>query len=140
MTAAEPAVLIVGAGIGGLTTALELHRAGVSCRVVEAAPAFGPLGVGINILPHAARELDRLGLEERLSARGITTREQIFFNRFGQLIYAEPAGWSASTRMTSARSLTSRGPTAPRRTWRPAWSSPRTASTRPSAPSCSPTR
>jgi 2-polyprenyl-6-methoxyphenol hydroxylase-like FAD-dependent oxidoreductase len=92
MTAADPAVLIVGAGIGGLTTALELHRAGVSCRVVEAAPAFGPLGVGINILPHAARELDRLGLEERLSARGITTREQIFFNRFGQLIYAEPAG------------------------------------------------
>ena len=92
MTAADPAVLIVGAGIGGLTTALELHRAGVSCRVVEAAPAFGPLGVGINILPHAARELDRLGLEERLSARGITTREQIFFTRFGQLIYAEPAG------------------------------------------------
>ena len=92
MTAADPAVLIVGAGIGGLTTALELHRAGVSCRVVEAAPAFGPLGVGINILPHASRELDRLGLEARLSARGITTREQIFFNRFGQLIYAEPAG------------------------------------------------
>jgi len=92
MTAADPAVLIVGAGIGGLTTALELHRAGISCRVVEAASAFGPLGVGINILPHASRELDSLGLEERLTARGIITREQIFFNRFGQLIYAEPAG------------------------------------------------
>jgi 2-polyprenyl-6-methoxyphenol hydroxylase-like FAD-dependent oxidoreductase len=92
MTAADPAVLIVGAGIGGLTTALELHRAGISCRIVESAPAFGPLGVGINILPHAARELDNLGLEERLSARGVITREQIFFNRFGQLVYTEPAG------------------------------------------------
>jgi 2-polyprenyl-6-methoxyphenol hydroxylase-like FAD-dependent oxidoreductase len=92
MTAADPAVLIVGAGIGGLTTALELHRAGISCQVVEAAPAFGPLGVGINILPHASRELDSLGLEERLAARGIITREQIFFNRFGQFVYAEPAG------------------------------------------------
>ena len=90
-----PAVLVVGAGIGGLTTALELHRAGIGCRVVEAAAAFAPAGVGINILPHAARQLGELGLEGKLSQRAVLTRESVFYNRFGQLIYAEPAGRAA---------------------------------------------
>jgi 2-polyprenyl-6-methoxyphenol hydroxylase-like FAD-dependent oxidoreductase len=88
-------VLVVGAGIGGLTTALELHRAGISCRVAEAAAAFAPAGVGINILPHAARQLGELGLEGRLSPRAVLTRESVFYNRFGQFIYAEPAGRAA---------------------------------------------
>jgi 5-methylphenazine-1-carboxylate 1-monooxygenase len=92
MTAAGPAVLVVGAGIGGLTTALELHRAGISCRIVEAAVEFAPAGVGINVLPHASRQLGELGLEGRLSERGVLTRESVFFNRYGQLVYAEPAG------------------------------------------------
>jgi 2-polyprenyl-6-methoxyphenol hydroxylase-like FAD-dependent oxidoreductase len=90
-----PAVLVVGAGIGGLTTALELHRAGIGCRVVESATAFAPAGVGINILPHAARLLGELGLEAELSRRAVLTRESVFYNRFGQFIYAEPAGRAA---------------------------------------------
>ena len=85
-------VLIVGAGIGGLTLALSLHQAGIACVVCEAAPEIRPLGVGINVLPHAVRELDELGLLEALSAVGVETRESAFFNRYGQLIYAEPAG------------------------------------------------
>src|SRR5437016_5792725 len=50
---AEPLidVIIVGAGIGGLTLALTLHRAGIAARICEAAPAITPLGAGINILP-----------------------------------------------------------------------------------------
>ena len=55
-------MLIVGGGIGGLTLALSLHQAGISCRVFEAAPEIQPLGVGINLLPHAMRELSELGL------------------------------------------------------------------------------
>jgi 2-polyprenyl-6-methoxyphenol hydroxylase-like FAD-dependent oxidoreductase len=94
-TAVEPTVLIVGAGIGGLTTALELHRAGVSCRIVEAVDKFAPVGVGINVLPHAAAYLDSLGLESALSARAVLTQESVFFNRFGQLAYREPAGRTA---------------------------------------------
>jgi 5-methylphenazine-1-carboxylate 1-monooxygenase len=85
-------VLIVGAGIGGLTLALELDDAGIPCRLVDAAPDISPIGAGINVLPHASRILSRLGLEERLAEVGVTTEESVFFNRFGQLIYREPAG------------------------------------------------
>jgi 2-polyprenyl-6-methoxyphenol hydroxylase-like FAD-dependent oxidoreductase len=91
-------VLIVGAGIGGLTLALTLHEAGVDCRLYEASPQAGPVGVGINVLPHAARELARLGLEDDLAAVAVLTRESVFFNRFGQMIYREPSGRSAGYR------------------------------------------
>lgn len=76
-------VLVIGAGIGGLTLGLMLHRAGISCRVFEAAPELKPVGVGINLLPHASRELCGLGLEHALAAVAVTTREYCFFNRFG---------------------------------------------------------
>ncbi|MGH8869707.1 MAG: flavin-dependent oxidoreductase [Actinomycetes bacterium] len=85
-------VLVVGAGIGGLTLALELHDAGIECRVYEAAPELGALGVGINVLPHATGVLGRLGLEDALARVGVTTQESSFFNRFGQHIYTEPCG------------------------------------------------
>ena len=85
-------VVIVGGGIGGLTLALMLHRAGVGCRVYEAAPEIKPIGVGINILPHATRELSALGLEPALARVGVTTADACFFNRFGQLIYSEALG------------------------------------------------
>src|SRR5574341_1321692 len=85
-------VLIVGGGIGGLTLGLALHRAGIACRIFEAAPEIKPIGVGINLLPHATRELSALGLEDALARVAVTTRESAFFNRFGQLIYSEPLG------------------------------------------------
>ncbi len=88
-------VIIVGAGIGGLTLGLALHRVGIPCRIYEAAPAIEPIGVGINVLPHATRELGELGLEPALARVGITTAEARFFNRFGQLIYREPLGRQA---------------------------------------------
>src|SRR6476469_9428956 len=85
-------VLIIGAGIGGPTLGLMLHRAGISCRIFEAASELKPVGVGINILPHASRELCELGLEDALARVAVITREFCFFNRFGQFIYSEPAG------------------------------------------------
>ena len=85
-------VTIVGGGIGGLTLALMLHEAGIASRVYEAAPELKALGVGVNLLPHATRELCRLGLEQPLGAVAITTRESGFYNRFGQYIYSEPTG------------------------------------------------
>jgi 2-polyprenyl-6-methoxyphenol hydroxylase-like FAD-dependent oxidoreductase len=85
-------VLIVGGGIGGLTLALELHRRGIACRVFESAPEIKPVGVGINLLPHATKLLGELGLVPRLAAVAVETAEAAFFNRFGQLIYREPLG------------------------------------------------
>ena len=85
-------VVIIGAGIGGLTLGLRLHQAGIPCRVYEAAPEIQPLGVGINLLPHATRELSELGLLPALEAVAVTTQEIAYFNRFGQAIYREPSG------------------------------------------------
>jgi 2-polyprenyl-6-methoxyphenol hydroxylase-like FAD-dependent oxidoreductase len=85
-------VIVVGAGIGGLTLGLRLQQAGIRCRVFEAAPEIRPLGVGINLLPHATKELAELGLEQALAGVAITTREIAYYNRFGQLIYADPCG------------------------------------------------
>src|ERR1700723_534158 len=85
-------VMIAGGGIAGLTLALSLHQAGVPCRVYESAPEIGALGVGINLLPHATRLLCELGLEEDLARESVTTRESVFYNRFGQFIYREPLG------------------------------------------------
>jgi len=85
-------VLIAGGGIGGLTLALLLQRAGVSCRVFEAARELRPLGVGINILPHGGRVLGALGLAPALSRSGVETRELCAANRFGQFIFREPRG------------------------------------------------
>jgi 2-polyprenyl-6-methoxyphenol hydroxylase-like FAD-dependent oxidoreductase len=88
-------VIIVGAGIGGLTLGLALHAAGIPCRIFESAAEIRPVGVGINLLPHATRELAALGLEADLAKLAIATEDATFFNRFGQLIYREPLGRAA---------------------------------------------
>ena len=85
-------ILIIGAGIGGLTLALKLHSLGISSRIYESVPVLKPLGVGINILPHAMRELCGLGLEQQIAQRGIETREVQFYNRFGQHIFTDKRG------------------------------------------------
>jgi 2-polyprenyl-6-methoxyphenol hydroxylase-like FAD-dependent oxidoreductase len=88
----ENDVVIVGAGIGGLTLGLRLHQAGIPCRIYEAAPEIKPLGVGINLLPHASKELTELGLQQALAAVAVTTTKVGYYNRFGQLIYNDPCG------------------------------------------------
>ncbi len=88
-------VIIVGGGIGGLTTALMLHARGIDCEIFEQAETVRELGVGINTLPHAIKELKELGLLDRLDAVGIRTFELIYTNRFGQEIWREPRGLDA---------------------------------------------
>ena len=88
-------VIIVGAGIGGLTAALMLHRRGISCVVYEQASEVREVGVGINTLPHAIRELADLGLLPALDAVGIRTAELVYMNRLGQTVWSEPRGIAA---------------------------------------------
>ncbi len=88
-------VIIAGGGIGGLTAALALHAAGIEAEVFESVTEIRPLGVGINILPHAVRELTELGLADRLAATGIATRELRYISAHGQEIWREPRGIAA---------------------------------------------
>src|SRR6516165_2230325 len=88
-------VLIVGGGIGGLAAALTLHRAGIPCTVFEQVRELRELGVGINTLPHAIKELAALGLLPALDRAGIRTRELIYANRFGQVVWRELRGTDA---------------------------------------------
>ncbi len=87
-------VIIIGGGIGGLTLALALHATGVASRIriFEAAPEIRPLGVGINLGPHAVKELSALGLQEALAAVACQPQDYAFFTRHGQLVYREPWG------------------------------------------------
>jgi 5-methylphenazine-1-carboxylate 1-monooxygenase len=88
-------VIIVGGGIGGLTAALSLHHVGIGVQVFEQARKITELGVGINLLPHAVKELASLGLLAELDRVGIRTRKLIYANRFGQAVWREPRGTSA---------------------------------------------
>jgi 5-methylphenazine-1-carboxylate 1-monooxygenase len=88
-------VTIVGAGIGGLTTALFLHEAGIDCEVYERSETIRELGVGINLLPHAVGPLAQLGLLERLAEIAIRTRELRYTHRLGHEIMRRPCGTDA---------------------------------------------
>lgn len=92
-------IVIVGAGIGGLTAALSLHEAGIEVDVFERAGELAELGVGINLLPHATKELAALGLLPELDHVGVRTRELIYANRFGQQVWRELRGMAAGYAM-----------------------------------------
>ncbi|MFE9370011.1 FAD-dependent monooxygenase [Streptomyces sp. NPDC006711] len=85
-------VLIAGAGIGGLTAALSLHAAGIDALVRESAQEIRPLGVGINLLPHAVRELTELGLGDELAAIGVPMNENVYSDTTGRQLFTEPRG------------------------------------------------
>ncbi len=85
-------IVIAGAGIGGLSAAMCLKRAGFDVKVHEAVNELKPLGVGINIQAGAVRILSGLGLEPALAATAIETRELRYANRHGQTIWADPRG------------------------------------------------
>jgi 2-polyprenyl-6-methoxyphenol hydroxylase-like FAD-dependent oxidoreductase len=87
--------IIVGGGVGGLTTALMLHARGMDCEIFEQADAVRELGVGINTLPHAIKELAQLGLLDRLDQVAIRTYELFYTNIFGQEVWREPRGTDA---------------------------------------------
>jgi 5-methylphenazine-1-carboxylate 1-monooxygenase len=91
-------VLVAGGGIGGLVTALSLHDAGIEVEVAESARSIDAVGAGINLLPHAVRELTELGLGDALAATGIATSELVYHDRFGSRIWSEPRGRAAGYR------------------------------------------
>lgn len=88
-------VLIAGAGIAGLVLALKLQRMGVEVEVFETSREIRPLGVGINLLPHAVAVLESIGLRDAVAERAIETSSLRYFNKFGQPVWSEPRGLAA---------------------------------------------
>ena len=64
-------VAVIGGGIGGLSAALAMLKAGCDVHVYEQAPKFGEIGAGIQIGPNASRLLHRLGLGAAMDACGV---------------------------------------------------------------------
>jgi 2-polyprenyl-6-methoxyphenol hydroxylase-like FAD-dependent oxidoreductase len=91
-------VLVAGGGIGGLATALSLHDAGIEVELVESARSIDAIGAGINLLPHAVRELTELGLGDLLEASAVATSELVYHDRLGSRIWREPRGRAAGYR------------------------------------------
>ncbi|GGK75810.1 FAD-dependent monooxygenase [Mangrovihabitans endophyticus] len=87
-----PDIAIVGAGPGGLMTALRLHQQGLRPVVYEAVGELKPLGVGIDVKVYATKELDELGLLDEFREISIDAQESLFFTNHGQEIYAELCG------------------------------------------------
>lgn len=67
-------IAIIGGGIGGLSAALHLLKAGLDVHVYEQAPRITELGAGIQISPNASRLLHRLGLKEAMDRIGVLPR------------------------------------------------------------------
>ena len=71
-------VFIAGAGIGGLTTAASLIKAGHDVQIFEQAPALVEVGAGIQISANAMHVLDGLGLCEAISAMAVRPEAYVF--------------------------------------------------------------
>ena len=85
-------ILIAGGGIGGLTTALCLHKAGFEVKIFESVKELKPLGVGINLLPHSIRILEKLGLVAQIAKNAVETKDLVYANKHGQIFWDEPRG------------------------------------------------
>jgi len=91
-TTADDKVLIVGAGIAGLTSALALTRRGVPVTVVDQAPAASPYGGGLQVWLNAALSLKRIGLLTQLEEVGVGVERQVFQSARGRTLITVPVG------------------------------------------------
>jgi salicylate hydroxylase len=84
---AERKIIIIGAGLGGLTAALALQQRGHAVAVYEQAPQLGEIGAGITLAPNATRVLDAVGLEAAIAAIGmVPTRQGVRHYRTGEIL------------------------------------------------------
>ncbi len=75
--------------------ALSCQQVGLPFRIFEQSTKIEPLGVGINLQPHAVRELIELGLQNELDEFGVRTTHVAYFSKLGGEIWSEPRGTDA---------------------------------------------
>ncbi len=72
-----PKVAIVGAGIGGLTAAIAMHRRGIEVEVYEQSAQIGEIGAGVSLSPNAIKAFRALGLDRQIAAIGFESDNQV---------------------------------------------------------------
>jgi 2-polyprenyl-6-methoxyphenol hydroxylase-like FAD-dependent oxidoreductase len=83
-------ITILGGGIGGLTAAIALRKAGISCELYEAADAFHPVGAGIGLTLNAFKALEIIGLADAVAAHGLHYDEARMLSTKGKTIQQLP--------------------------------------------------
>lgn len=97
--------IIVGAGIGGLTTALFLNKHNIACEVFEQAPAIQELGVGINLMPQAVASFDEIGLLPVLEQSGIAPDHLFYRTGQGLTVWTSRVDGARACRIRKSRSI-----------------------------------
>lgn len=86
-------VIIIGAGIGGLTAALSLQRHGFRVSVYEQASELGEVGAGLLVTPNAMHALDFLRIGDAIAAMSnISSEFHIRHHRTGEVLRCRPPG------------------------------------------------
>jgi 2-polyprenyl-6-methoxyphenol hydroxylase-like FAD-dependent oxidoreductase len=84
-------VIVVGAGIAGLSVAIGLRRSGHDVVVLERAPRIDPIGAGITLFANAMSALDRLGMRDAVTAHGAPAKRSAILTREGRELAQVPS-------------------------------------------------
>ena len=107
-------ILIVGGGLGGLTSALALTQRGWPVRVLEGAPEFGAIGYGIQFGPNVFHVLEEIGVSDEILEKADAPPAVLMIDAFtGEEITRVPTGPSFRTRSVSQASLSLKNPLSP---------------------------
>ena len=107
MASAQPRILIVGGGIGGLFAANALIAHGLDVAVYEQAPALGEVGAGVYLTPNAVRQMERVGLGPAVEKWGARVGPQSYYFRhdgtpIAPVQVTDASGWNANFGMHRA--------------------------------------
>ena len=80
-------IIIAGAGIGGLSTAVALKKIGITAHVYERAPEIREAGAGFTIWANAMKALRRIGLEEQARSLGAVLTSVHTYSPKGNIVY-----------------------------------------------------